>query len=104
MSFLFLLAAIICEVIGSSLLKMTGKFSKLVPTIGMLVSYALAFYLLALALHELPLGFSYAIWSGLGTALTAIAGVIVYKEVVNISKVLGLLLIIAGVVVLNIAI
>ncbi|WP_107840802.1 DMT family transporter [Metasolibacillus meyeri] len=104
MSYLFLLGAIICEVIGSSLLKVTERFSKLIPTIGMLISYGAAFYLLALALHELPLGFSYAIWSGLGTALTAIVGVIIYKEIVNLTKILGLLLIIAGVVVLNIAI
>lgn len=67
----------------------------------MLSSYGLAFYLLALALNELPLGFSYAVWSGLGTALTAIVGVIVYKEGLNLHKVTGLLLIIGGVILLN---
>ena len=70
----------------------------------MLISYGAAFYFLALALYELPLGFSYAIWSGLGTALTAIVGVIVYKEVMNVAKLLGLLLIIIGVAILNLAV
>lgn len=101
MSFLFLLGAIVCEVIGSSLLKKTNKFKNIVPTLAMLSSYGLAFYLLALALNELPLGFSYAVWSGLGTALTAIVGVIVYKEGLNLHKVTGLLLIIGGVILLN---
>lgn len=104
MSFVYLVIAIVFEVIGSSLLKKTHKFTKIVPTISMLISYGAAFYFLALALYELPLGFSYAIWSGLGTALTAIVGVIVYQEVMNVAKLLGLLLIIIGVAILNLAV
>ena len=63
----------------------------------------IAFYCLSLSLNTIPLGTAYAIWSGIGTALTALVGVIVYKERFNLKKFLGLVLIIGGVVVLKLS-
>lgn len=62
-----------------------------------------AFYCLSLALSTIPLGTAYAIWSGVGTALTALIGVIIYKEKFNLKKLLGLILIIGGVVIMKLS-
>lgn len=101
MGYLWLAIAIIAEVFGSSMLKLTGGFKKLVPTIGVIIGYGIAFYALSLSLSYLPLGVAYAIWSGVGTALTALVGVVVYKEELDMKKSLGILLVIGGVVLLK---
>ena len=101
MPYVLLIIAIMAEVIASSLLKATDGFRKLAPSLGVVVGYGVAFYTLSLTLRTLPLGITYAMWSGLGTAATAIIGVIVYKEVISFKKALGLLCIIVGVVLLN---
>jgi multidrug resistance protein EbrA len=101
-AYALLLIAIICEVFGSSMLKATNGFKKLLPTLGLVIGYGLAFYTLSLSLKTLNLGVAYAIWAGLGTALTAIVGVLIYKENFNLKKLLGLALIIGGVILLNI--
>lgn len=93
--------AIIAEVFGSSMLKLTEGFKKLFPSIGVIIGYAIAFYSLSLALQTLPLGLAYAIWAGVGTALTALVGITFYKEGINLRKTLGILLIIGGVALLN---
>ncbi|AXN39773.1 DMT family transporter [Peribacillus butanolivorans] len=95
--------AIISEVFGSSMLKVSNGFKKLFPSIGVIIGMGLAFYCLSLSLNTIPLGTAYAIWSGIGTALTALVGVIVYKERFNLKKFLGLVLIIGGVVVLKLS-
>ncbi|MBG9449190.1 quaternary ammonium transporter [Cytobacillus firmus] len=98
----FLLAlAIVSEVAGSSLLKEADGFKKLLPSIGVIIGYSVAFYALSLSLKALPLGVAYAIWAGLGTVLTALAGIFIYKENVNGKKLLGLALIVGGVILLN---
>lgn len=101
-AFVLLAFAIISEVFGSSFLKLTNGFKKILPTLGVIIGYGIAFYTLSLTLTELPLGLVYAIWAGMGTALTAIVGIVAYKEVFNMKKLTGILLIIAGVVLLNI--
>ncbi|AZV43486.1 DMT family transporter [Peribacillus asahii] len=101
MGYLWLAIAIIAEVFGSSMLKLTGGFKKLVPTIGVIIGYGIAFYALSLSLSYLPLGVAYAIWAGAGTALTALVGVVVYKEGLDMKKSLGILLVIGGVVLLK---
>ncbi|EMR05588.1 Multidrug resistance protein EbrA [Bhargavaea cecembensis DSE10] len=101
-AYLLLLFAIISEVVGSSLLKATDGFRRPLPTLGVVAGYGLAFYALSLTLLTLPLGLTYAVWSGLGTALTAMVGVIVYKEGFGGRKLAGLAMIIAGVILLNI--
>jgi small multidrug resistance pump len=100
---LLLLLAIVSEVIGSTGLKASQGFSKLAPSLVVVVGYASAFYLLSLALKTIPLNTAYAVWSGLGTVLIALLGWLVLKEPINGAIVLGIALIIVGVVILNLA-
>ncbi|EFO79974.1 small multidrug resistance protein [Oscillochloris trichoides DG-6] len=100
---LLLLGAITSEVIGTTALKYSDGFSKFVPSLLVIVGYGLAFYLLSLSLRQIPLGSAYAIWSGLGTAATAAIGVWLWQESVSPLRIMGIVLIIAGVVVLNLA-
>jgi len=102
-AFGFLLIAIASEVFASSMLKQTAGFKRLLPTFGVVIGYGLAFYFLSLTLQSLQIGTAYAIWAGLGTALTAVVGVIFYKEYFNVKKFVGIVLIIGGVVILNLA-
>ena len=100
-AYLFLAVAIISELFGTSMLKASAGFSKLFPSLGMILGFGLAFYSLSLALQQIPLGVAYAIWSGVGTAVTAIIGIAIWKETLNLTTVLGIGFIIVGVVVLN---
>lgn len=100
-SYMWLFIAIATEVIGSSLLKETKGFRRILPTLGVVVGYGVAFYSLARALQTLPLGVSYAIWSGVGTAATAIIGWLIYNERLTRNRRIGLFLIIVGVILLN---
>lgn len=102
-SFALLGLAIISEVFGSSMLKLSNGFKRLFPSIGVIIGMGVAFYSLSLALRTIPLGTAYAIWSGVGTALTALLGVVIYKENFNFKKFLGLILIIGGVVVMKLS-
>ncbi|HBS45600.1 multidrug efflux SMR transporter [Paenibacillus sp. G2S3] len=102
-SYVLLATAIICEVFGSSMLKVSNGFKRIFPSIGVILGMGLAFYSLSLALKTIPLGTAYAIWSGVGTALTAIIGVVIYKENFNRKKLLGLLLIIGGVIIMKLS-
>lgn len=101
--YLILAVAILSEVFGSAMLKVSDGFKKIMPTLGVVSGYVVSFYLFSLALMAIPLSTAYAIWSGVGTALTALIGVIIYKEGFNIRKVLGLVLIIGGVVLLRLS-
>ncbi|GIW34252.1 multidrug efflux SMR transporter [Meiothermus sp.] len=98
-----LLLAIISEVIGSTALKASQGFTRLLPSLVVVLGYGLAFYFLSLALKTIPLNTAYAVWSGLGTALIAVLGWLVLKEPMNGAIALGIVLIIVGVVVLNLA-
>jgi multidrug transporter EmrE-like cation transporter len=100
-AYLFLTIAILTEIFGTSMLKASAGFTKLYPSIATLVGFGVAFYCLSLALQQIPLGVAYAIWSGVGTAITAIIGILIWKETVSITSIAGILLIIAGVVILN---
>ncbi|TDV34528.1 DMT family transporter [Actinophytocola oryzae] len=102
MPYVFLLAAIAFEVLGTSLLKATEGFTRLVPTVVCLVSYVVAFAALAWAVkHELPVGVAYAMWAGLGTAAIVAVGAVFLHEPINFQKVVGVVLVIGGIVVLN---
>lgn len=97
-----LLAIAICsEVFGSTMLKLSQGFSKPLPSIGFVLGFALAFYLLSLALKSIPLGMAYAIWSGVGLVLTAIVGVVVFSEKVDFWGMASIGLILAGVIMMN---
>lgn len=97
-----LFLAIACEVVGTSSLKATEGFTKLWPSIVVVVGYGAAFYFLSLTLKELPIGVAYAVWSGVGTALVTVVGWLVFKQEVSLATAAGIGLIIAGVVVLNV--
>lgn len=101
MAYLFLLAAIACEVVATSLLKSTQGFTRLWPTVGCLTGYAVAFALLSQAVKQVPVGVAYAMWSGLGTAAIVAIGVVFLDEPMSATKLLGVALIISGVVLLN---
>ena len=85
MTYVYLALAIAAEVAGTTLLKATEEFTKLVPTTFLVIFYLISFWLMTLALRELPLGVVYAVWSGLGIVLVACSGAIIYKEMPDLS-------------------
>ena len=93
--------AIIAEVIGTSALKASDGFSRLGPGLLVVAGYAVAFYFLALTLRHMSVGVAYAVWSGVGTVLIALIGVWVFKQSIDLAGIVGIGLIIAGVLVLN---
>lgn len=97
-----LAVAITLEVVGTTFLQQSQQFTRAVPTALMAVCYLAAFYLLSIALRTLPVGIAYGIWSGLGIVLVSAVGVVVFKQTLDLAAVLGLGLIIAGVVVVNV--
>lgn len=101
MSYLFLVLAIVGELIGTSLLKASEGFSKLFPTFGVIIAFILSFYFLSLSLKVIPLNIAYALWSGIGIVATTIISILIWKEKVNLVSILGITLILVGVVVLT---
>lgn len=93
--------AVIFEVFADSMMKLSNGFTRKAPIIGIAIGYIVAFYLIAQTLEQLPLGFAYAVWTGLGIALTAVVGTVFWHEGLNAKKIVGLIAIIAGVVVLK---
>lgn len=91
------------EVCGTTFLKLSDGFSKLIYAIPVLVLYGLSFIILSLALKKIEVGVAYAIWSGVGTALIAILGVVFFKETLTISKIVFLSLIVIGALGLNLS-
>ena len=96
-----LLGAIALEVAGTTLLQASQQFTRPWPTAGMAVCYGLAFYLLSIALRQMPVGIAYAIWSGLGVVLISVIGLFLFKQKLDLPAIIGLALIIGGVVVIN---
>jgi small multidrug resistance pump len=98
---LYLSIAIVSEVIATSALKAAEGFTRLLPSVLVAIGYASAFYFMSLTLKAIPLGITYAIWSGIGLALIALAGWIFYGQSLDIPAIIGISLIVAGVLVLN---
>ncbi len=98
---LYLGVAIVSEVIATSALKAAEGFTRPLPSLLVVIGYGIAFYCLSVVLRTLPLGITYAIWSGVGVALVALAGWLLYGQSLDLAGVLGLTLIVAGVIVLN---
>ncbi|MBX3183714.1 MAG: QacE family quaternary ammonium compound efflux SMR transporter [Polyangiaceae bacterium] len=96
-----LVIAIVCEVIATSLLKASDGFSRLWPSVGTIVGYLAAFYFLSLTLKTIPTGVAYAIWSGAGIVLISAIGWAFFKQRLDLPALVGMGLIIAGVVVIN---
>ena len=102
MLYAVLVLAIIFEVLGTSAMQAAQHFTKLVPTLIMVVCYAIAFYFLSYTLRVIPVGIAYAIRSGLGIVLISLVGYFVFGQKLDLAAILGLGLIIGGVVVLNV--
>lgn len=102
MGYIYLTIAIIAEVIGTSALKASEGFSKPIPSILVVIGFGVAFYCLSMVLKTVPMGIAYAIWSGMGIVLISVIGLIVFKQELDVPAILGILLIVAGVVVMSI--
>ena len=96
-----LLFAIISEVIGTTSLKFSEGFTKVVPSVIVVLGYGLSFYLLSISLKEIPLGIAYALWSGIGIVLAMIAGILIWREPLDWARVIGTILIVGGIVIMN---
>ncbi len=98
---LYLSIAIVAEVIGTSFLKSAEGFTRLVPSVVVIVAYVVAFFFLGLALKTLPVGIAYAIWAGAGVALIALVGYAVFDQPLDTPAIVGIVLIVIGVAVIN---
>jgi len=101
-NWVFLFIAIVFETVATSALKSSDGFSRLWPSVLVVVGYSAASYVLALSLRTIPVGIAYAIWSGVGVVLIAFAGWLIYGQKLDAPALLGMGLIIAGVVVMNV--
>ena len=101
-SWLYLFVAIVSEVAATSALKASEGFTRLWPSLIVVAGYAAAFYFLSLTLRTIPVAVAYAVWSGVGIALIALLGWWLYDQTLDAPAIAGLLLIVAGVVVLNV--
>lgn len=102
MGYVYLTIAILAEVVATSALKASDGFSKLVPSLIVVLGFVVAFYCLALVLRTIPMGVAYAIWSGLGIVLISLSGLLLFGQKLDAPAVIGMALIVAGVVVMNV--
>ncbi|QFQ88015.1 QacE family quaternary ammonium compound efflux SMR transporter [Paracoccus kondratievae] len=101
MTYATLIAAIALEVVGTTCLQHSQQFTRPLPTILMGICYAGSFYFLSLVLRAMPLGIAYAIWSGLGIVLVSMIGLVIFGQKLDLPAVIGLSMIVAGVVIVN---
>ena len=101
MAYAYLLIAILSEVLATSMLKASDGFTKLLPSIITFIGYSVSFYFLSMVLKYIPIGISYAIWSGLGIVLISIVGLLVFKQELDLPGIFGMILIISGVIVIH---
>ncbi|OUJ01334.1 DMT family transporter [Acetobacter cibinongensis] len=100
-TYLWLLGAIVSEVIATSCLKASDGLTRVGPSIGSVVGYCCAFYLLSLTMRTMPTGVVYAIWSGVGIILVSVIGFVFFKQTLDWAALIGIALIMAGVLVIN---
>ena len=100
--YLYLIVAVVAEVVATSALKMTHQFTRLGPSVVVVLGYAVAFYCLSQVLKTIPVGLAYAIWSGLGIVLVTAVGTVLFKQIPDLAAIIGMVLIVAGVVVINV--
>jgi small multidrug resistance pump len=101
MAYLYLAIAIVAEVVGTTAMKATAGFTKTLPSILVFWCYGVAFYFVSLCLESMSVGVVYAMWSGLGVVLVTLAAAVLYHEIPDWWAILGMALIVAGVLVLN---
>ena len=101
MTYVYLLIAIACEIVGTTALKTTEGFTRLAPSLVTIVAYGFAFYFLSLPLKTMPVGIVYAIWSGTGIVLLALIDLFWFRSSIDLPGFVGIALILAGVLVIN---
>ncbi|EYF01791.1 DMT family transporter [Chondromyces apiculatus] len=94
--------AITLEIVGTTLLQKSAQFTRLIPTVAMVICYMGAFYFLSHALKTIPMGIAYAIWSGLGIVLISTVGAVVFRQRLDLAAIIGLGFIVVGVVIVNV--
>lgn len=99
--YLYLIAAVVMETIGTTALQASAQFSRFWPSALVVVAYGISFYLLALTLRFMPVGVVYAIWSGLGIVCIASIGFVIFGQKLDWPAVLGLAMIIGGILVIH---
>lgn len=104
MSWIYLISAILFELFGTTLMKLSNGMTKLVPSLGMVVAYVLCYYLLSLSLREIEVGVAYAIWAAVGIVIISVIGMMVFNETINALKLVSILLIVIGVIGLNLSV
>lgn len=102
MAYLYLAIAIIAEVVGTSALKASREFTNLMPSLIVVAGYCVSFYFMTLALRSIPIGITYAVWSGVGIVLIAVVGAMLYSEIPDLPAIIGMGLIISGVAVIHV--
>jgi small multidrug resistance pump len=102
MGYVYLALAIIAEVVATSALKSSQGFTRLIPSLVVVVGYGAAFYLLSIVLKTIPIGVAYAVWAGVGIALVTAVSAIAFDQMPDAPAVLGIALIISGVIVINV--
>jgi|TARA_B100001093_G_scaffold264476_1_gene252896 small multidrug resistance pump len=100
LGYLYLLIAIIGEIVATTYLKSTNNFTEVMPTTYVVTGYGISFYFMMLAMKTLPVAITYSIWSGVGISAITILGVLKYKEVPDLMALIGIGLIIIGVIIL----
>ena len=98
---IFLLVAVASEVVGTSFLKASEGFTKLGPSLAVVVGYSLSFYFLSLTLKVLPVGIAYAVWSGLGIVFISLIGRYIFGQQLDWPAIIGITLILAGVLIMQ---
>ena len=102
MTYFYLAIAIVTEVIGTSAMKATEGFTKFWPSLIVVVGYTISIYCLTIVVKHMPIGITYAIWSGAGVLLVAIIAAIWYKQFPDLAAIVGMALIVIGVVVIHV--
>ena len=98
---LALAIAIVAEVIGTTALKASNEFTRLLPSLMVVAGYGTALYFMSISMRVLPVGIMYAIWSGMGIVLVSVIGWVMYRQVLDTPAMIGMGLIIAGAIVIN---
>lgn len=102
MNWIYLAVAIAAEIVATTALKASDSFTRLLPSVVTVIGYGISFYCLALALRVIPVGIAYAIWSGAGIVAISLIGYLVFKQSLDAAALIGIALIVAGVIVLNV--
>ncbi|MCS3532111.1 DMT family transporter [Chryseobacterium sp. JUb7] len=100
-SYIYLVLAIVFEIIATTFLKKSEQFTRIIPSVITVVGYIATFYLLSLTLRQVPIGIAYAIWSGVGIVFITIIGMVAFKQVPDMPAIIGIVLIVLGVIVIN---